>query len=729
MVKKQLKWMLGLSENEHSAPEEMMPATVPGAAQRDYAEYNKLPDIFYGTNYENLYKLEDVFWHYRTELKLDDISNKRVFLCFDGIDYKYVIKVNGDELLRDEGMFSPVKLDISKYIGKTVTAEVVIFPCPKVGNSFSRAESRYSCKAAACYGWDWHPRLLTAGLWGDAYLMIEDNFCIVDFDVSYRLSDNFDSADITLSASTTESGNVVFEVLSDGKTVASETVFSDKTAKTCITLQNPELWSPHEYGSQKTYKVAVSAGDSRIERNLGFRRVELVMNEGSWYRPKGFPMSRSDAPATLKINGRKIFAKGSNFVNAKVFPGEMTEEHYEKLLQMVKEANMNILRIWGGGFVNKESFYDLCDKLGIMVWQEFPLSCNEYPNDDGYLGVLEKEATAIVKRLRTHPSVVLWCGGNELFNSWSKMTDQHHALRLLDKVTYSEDRFTPFIMTSPLNGMGHGNYLNYDDRENCETIQQIMNSNLTAYTEFGCPGMASGEYIRKFMSEEDFNDVSPENKVWIGHHGFGAWRPNSWVRICEVEYFFGGYTDTDDLCEKTQFIQSMCYRSAFEEMRRQWPQCSMALNWCLNEPWPTAANNSIISYPDIKKPAFESVKTALRPFAATLRIPKQLWWEGEKFKADIHILNDSITEKESGKVKIYYSFDGEKILAGEFAYGKIPEQTNVECGSVSFVIPENFSGFISVFLEVEGHPEASSVYKYPCKSREKVIVTVPRLNE
>ena len=130
---------------------------------------------------------------------------------------------------------------------------------------------------------------------------------------------------------------------------------------------------------------------------------------------------------------------------------------------LVRDAHMNILRIWGGGFVNKESFFELCDELGIMVWQEFPLACNEYPDEEHYLSVLKKEATSIVRRLRTHPCAILYCGGNELFNNWSLMTDQHHALRLLNAVCYEEDRCTPFIATSPLNGMGHGSYLNYDE--------------------------------------------------------------------------------------------------------------------------------------------------------------------------------------------------------------------------------------------------------------------------
>ena len=119
----------------------------------------------------------------------------------------------------------------------------------------------------------------------------------------------------------------------------------------------------------------------------------------------------------------------------------------------------NLLRVHGGGSVNKESFYELCDEMGIMVWQEFPLACNEYPDEDEYLDVLKQDAASIICRLRTHPCLVMWCGGNELFNGWSGMTEQHHALRLLDSLCYEYDRFTPFNMTSPLLGMSHGNYV------------------------------------------------------------------------------------------------------------------------------------------------------------------------------------------------------------------------------------------------------------------------------
>ena len=134
----------------------------------------------------------------------------------------------------------------------------------------------------------------------------------------------------------------------------------------------------------------------------------------------------------------------------------MTEEVYLEQLRLVKEAHMNMLRVWGGGYINREAFYTLCDQLGILVWQEFPLACANYPDDEDYLSVLEQESVSILKRLRRHPCLALWSGGNELFNEWSGMTNQSLALRLLEKNCYDLDRHTPFIATSPLYGMGHG---------------------------------------------------------------------------------------------------------------------------------------------------------------------------------------------------------------------------------------------------------------------------------
>ena len=729
-------WTIGYTKDINEDPREMFPAKVPGAAQLDYAAYQGWGPFYQGVNFKDYVWMEDVYWIYRAPLSFILKPGQSATVLFKGIDYRYRISVNGEMLCQDEGMFSHVSVDVTKFAGKEAVLEVLIYPSPKADDSNTRSQARKSCKSAACYGWDWHPRLVTAGLWDEAKLIIQDTYGILNAEVSYRLNEALDKCRIETELVLSKVCGVKLTLKLEQETVL-EQLFDAEAIKEkeadggtfkgtySLTLENPRLWQPSGYGEQPIYTLTIETltpeGEvsEQIERCIGFCRSRLVMNEGSWDLPDAFPKSRSDAPATFEINGQRIFAKGSNWVNAQVFPGEMSKEHYEKLLKLVKDANMNILRIWGGGFINKESFYDLCDELGIMVWQEFPLACNEYPDDEDYLSVLEKEATAIIRRLRTHPCLVLWCGGNELFNNWSKMTDQHHALRLLDSVCYLEDKDTPFIMTSPLNGMAHGHYMNYDEETGQEFITLLTRSHNTAYTEFGCPAVSDIEQIKSFMTDEDYENYGPENEVWIGHHGFQAWRENCWVRIPEVEYFYGSYKDKEDLFMKTELLQSMSYKSCFEEMRKQWPHCAMALNWCFNEPWPTIGNNSLTSWPDKVRPAYHAVKSALRPTLASLRVDRHLWHGGDTFRAEVWMLHDSLEELAGGSITVSYGVGDEPLKEwGILRYDSLSPQTNFRCGMLLFEIPKDFEGELHISLQVEGHSEMSSDYIYLCRKKQ-----------
>ena len=185
----------------------------------------------------------------------------------------------------------------------------------------------------------------------------------------------------------------------------------------------------------------------------------------------------------------------------------------------------------------------------------------------------------------------------------------------------------------------------------------------------------------------------------------------------------------EDLCRKTQFIQAMSYKSNFEEMRKQWPHCAMALNWCLNEPWPTFANNSLISWPDEVRPSYYAVQRALRPRLASLRIDKHLCWAGETFQAGVWVLNDSVEKLEPCEISLYYALeDGPETLAGKLYCPVTAAQSNTECGGMAFAIPEGFSGLIHIRLAVTGKPEMDSEYTYPCRSRAVTVETVKRLN-
>lgn len=724
MITKEFNWKVGYTEDLQLLPREMVPAKVPGAAQLDYMAAKQLPSYLQDDNCRLYSWMEDVYWVYETQLDFSLTDRQIATLVLAGVDYQCVVRVDGAVIAENEGMFTPIYCDVSPYSGKPHKLEVVVFPAPKADDSATRSQARKCCKPAACYGWDWHPRLITSGIYDRAYLKIQDQHCVTYLDAHYTLNDDLSQCRLSAQVGVQTEGVVCLQLLDNDRIVCEETRSCPAGESHFIfTVEQPKLWNPIGYGPQNMYtlRVRTLSGDAIADealRKIGFRRAKLVMNAGSWDGPESFPKSRSDSPATLEINGRRIFAKGSNWVNAHVAPGVLRDADYETLLTLVRDANMNILRIWGGGFVNHETFFDLCDEMGIMVWQEFPLACNEYPDEDPYLAVLEREATSIVRRLRTHPCLTMWCGGNELFNSWSGMTEQHHALRLLDKVCYTEDRFTPFIMTSPLNGMAHGHYCNYDENEKEEFITMLVRSRNTAYTEFGCPGASDPAYIRQYISGENYADCTETNGAWTAHHAFGVWYIEAWLRRPEVNYFFGGFTDTDDLCKKMQFIQTMCYRSYFEEMRKQWPHCAMALNWCFNEPWPTVANNSLLSWPAVPKPCYYSVRNALRPQLASLRIQRHLWWAGETFQGEVWLLNDSLAALNAESLQLFYALgDGEIVPWGTLQIPEVQAQSNRLCGVISFPLPQDFAGQIHVYLTVKDHPEMNSEYTYLCRTK------------
>ena len=730
------EWTLGHAKELSLTPADIIPATVPGATGLDYARAKGYAPYYFGLNYLDYKWMEDEYFTYSTTLDFELCENEHAYLCLDGVDYEFEVRIDGNAIFYKEGAFSPSRIDVSAWGGKIHALDVVIYPIPKLATARrknTRDEAAACCKSASQYSWDWHPRLVPTGIWKDAYLEIH-TAAPVKLDVSYRLSDSLDRADIAVEIDTVGTGSLNLELISpDGKQIFTKAIdFSgSETVKTDLTLENPALWYPTGYGEHPVYTLRASCGTKPIERKIGFRRVKLLRNfDDTNPNEKSFPKTRYPAPATFEVNGVRVFAKGSNWVNTEIFPALMTESRYRELITLVKDANMNILRMWGGGFINHDVFYDICDEMGIMIWQEFMLSCNLHPDDDKYLSVLKSEATYIVKNLRTHPAIVLWCGGNELFNSWSGLTDQSHPLRMLNSLCYELDRFTPFNPTSPLEGMGHGTYNTlFDIRRagkdeaglggdidcviNEEFITVLCRSYFTAYTEFGSSGGASPEYIKKYiMGEEDYNDFSPKNPVWVAHHAFSAWTPDAWARPGEIDYYFGGYTDVDDFMEKSLLVQAASYKALFEEMRRQWPHCSMAINWDFNEPWPCAAGNSLINWPCEPKPAYYAVKDALRPTLASIKTGKNRFLTGERASAELYILNDSRSTLSDLKVNAYILKGDKKELIASGVCPVCAPRANAKFASFEFDVDETLGTVFNLTLEVEGHPEMNSSYKF-----------------
>lgn len=656
----------------------LFPVEVPGNVQYDYAAAKGFADHQYADNYKQFGALEDDAWRYSAELDYSAAEGETVWFYSGGIDYRCEIALNGEALLRHEGSFSRVELELTAHLLPGVNRmTVTIFPNPKRADApVSRSQADSACKAPVCYGWGWHPRLLVSGMWQEAYIETRGSGWISAPSVTYRLSDDLSSADIAFDWECARPVTVSLR--------GPDGVLLWSGSERALHLGDIKLWWCAGEGEQTLYSWTMESADDKKSGRIGFRRSRLVMNAGAWSEPALYPKSRSDAPATFELNGRRIFVKGSNFLTPDIFTGRVTEETYRAQVTLARDAHMNIFRCWGGCGSQKDVFYDICDELGVMVWFEFPLACNNYSEGDDYLGILCQDAADMLLRFREHPSIALWCGGNELFNGWSGMTEQHLALRLLDSLCFRYDRNTPFNMTSPLNGMGHGNYFFFDTETGKDNFATFREARFTCYTEFGPPSIGGAEVIERVMPESSrVFPIVKDDPSWAAHYGTvnRPWRCQQDTLTCFPECKTLG-----ELIEYSDILQSMAFKSIFEESRRQWPHCSMAINWCYNEPWYSVVNRNIIDYDSRPRPAYYAVKDALRPILGTAGIPKFIWRSGELFTADIVLHNDT-REAVERSLRVTLTLGGEETLLLEWR-GRCEAGGNFAGPTVRYKLPD-----------------------------------------
>lgn len=721
-----LDWQIAYHKKETEQPAKWLSANVPGAVQLDVMRDEGYEQPWwYGNNFLQFDWMESYYFTYKTKFEKPRLNDgERMFFFSKGIDYHFKIYLNDVKIWEQEGMFTYVDLDITAYLKTDNELKIVLMPIPTIGVVFEKGKETYrqnareSAKPAVSYGWDWHPRLVTRGIWDETGLIVRNQAYLSDVSVNYTLDETLTTAPISVEIEGKRlAGKIIRWILKDpmGEVVTEkmEHLSSDNHI-IHHSLSEIKLWWPNGYGNPYLYTSEIFLLDensSILEHTIskvGFRKVRLIMNEGGWGQTR-FPATRAVAPASLEVNNRRIFAKGSNWVHPEVFVGLITPELYRTQVTLAKEANFNILRVWGGGITNKEAFFDICDELGIMVWQEFPLACNNYSDDPKYLKVLEQEARSIIKRVRKHACLAIWSGGNELFNSWSGMTDQSLALRLLNSVCYQMDKHTPFIYTSPIYGIGHGHYIFYDRNSGEEVFQWMARAKNTAYTEYAIPSVANIEVLKSFIPQ---NELFPPqlNTAWENHHAFGVWQADSWLEMPTLEKYFGKIKTLENLVAYSQMLQCEGLKFIYEEARRQRPYCSMALNWCYQEPWPSAANNSLINWPNEIKPAYYHVANACRPVLASARIPKFEWQADENFTCDLFMLNDSYMELEKSEIEVIMQYDGKEIVLLTWDCPAAEGFRNLQGPTAHIVIPEMETDLFTILLKVDGKPQYNSAY-------------------
>jgi beta-mannosidase len=724
-------WQLGAHKEPHDAPSEWVPATVPGAVQLDWGLAHDYPDYTFSDHYKKYIWMEDSFWTYRTQLNFPLLkANQRLFFVCGGVDYQFDIGLGDQVIHQQEGMFTPVEIELTTLAKPGDTLWICVHPIPKSflpdpeinDRGRQRGQANRSVKPAVSYGWDFHPRLVPLGIWKDTFLEIRPATYLKSATLDYRLSDNFDKADLSIRATVDgdpADATLAWELIDpDGNTALKHTIPAESGHSTLtITLDHPQLWWPHDQGQPSLYTSKVTlldknnqSVDTRQQR-MGFRRVRLVNNEGTWEQPSIFPKSRSLPPSTFEINGRRIFAKGANWVSPQIFPGLLNRETYLTQLSLAKQANLNLLRCWGGAPVMKDDFFAIADELGIMLWQEFPLACNLYPDDPEYLRILDQESKSIITSLKHHPSIVLWCGGNELFNDWSRMTEQSLPLRLLDSNCFQLDPLRPYMHTSPLEGSAHGPYHFIDWSTNLESLSIYQDSDYIAYNEISLgAGLRPLELLKKFIPENELFPLTP-SPAWVAHKAINPNGSRLHLAPSNIEHYFGESTSIEQLIERSQFLMNEGLRGALEEIRRKKMRTSMALIWCFNEPWPNAAGcGNIVTWYNTPMPAHHYTGLAFRPVLASARIRKIDWSPDEEMTPQLWMLSDANTAIPAGRIEAWLKIGEQETFISEWQHPELAPATNCSGPKLQVKLPPQLPERFSLVIKVPDHPEYGSTY-------------------
>jgi len=597
------------------------PATVPGCVHTDLLDNKLIEDPFFRDNEKKVQWIENEDWEYKCEFEISERLYSREFiqLVFKGIDTYAEIFLNSKPVLSADNMFREWEVDCKKYIVPGKNKLLIRFRS-SAKNDLEKAKQLpyvlpdnrvFTRKAPYQSGWDWGPRLVASGIWRPVIIKAWDNLKIIDINI-VQVSVFKEKANL----------NVVFEVQSskeqsaelsvdiDNKhfTISSDLVPGINAISIPAEINHPRLWWCNGLGESYLYNIKCSLKAdniiySKITKKTGIRTLELLQEPDS--AGKSF---------YFRLNGHPVFIKGANYIPQDNFPPRVTEERYKKLIRSVTDANMNMLRVWGGGIYEEDIFYDLCNENGIMVWQDFMFACAMYPGDTAFVENVRQEAICNIKRLRNHPCIALWCGNNEVDNGWkdwgwqkqfgysdkdsAKIWKDYQEIfhRLLPEVLAKYDPSRPYLPSSPLYGWGHKeNFLEGDSHYwgvwwGQEPFE-IFNTKVGRFmSEYGFQAFPDIKTIKAFTTPEDM-EINSEIMLSHQKHPIGNKLINTYM---ERDYNIPG--DFDHYIYVSQLLQAKGIIMAIEAHRRAKPYCMGTLYWQLNDCWPVISWSGIDSY-------------------------------------------------------------------------------------------------------------------------------------
>lgn len=599
------------------------PASVPGCVMTDLFSNRLIEEPFLRDNADKLNWVGQTYWIYQTAIQAtpDLLAYQNIELVFKGLDTYARIYLNGVQMASTDNMFREWRLSCAKLLRPGPNVLEVHFasatnrvlpslrhlahPLPAPSDPGDKT-SPYTRKAPYQYGWDWAPRLLNAGIWKPAFLEAWDKVRIADLqvfqeDVSPELAHL--KAEVELASTTASRVHVSVKDLANNLALFGGDI-SLKPGPNRMTLRgavpNPRIWWPNGLGTQALYSLEahVSVDGKVVDRRstrIGIRKVELRQRPDAW--GKSFEFVVNDVP---------VFAKGGNWVPADVFPQRVTLERYRAMIGACRAANMNMLRVWGGGLYESDEFYDLCDEMGILVWQDFVFANALYPASESFLENVRREASDNVRRLRNHPSLALWCGNNEVETGWfdwgwkkrfpASFWDDYKRLfhGLLPGVCRVLDPGRPYWPSSPSS--------NLEDKANSRSTGDVHYWDVWLDSR---PFKAFEAILPRFMSEYGFQsfpsvktmawfsggqDLHPQGNVMAAHQKGNRGTERIHRAVGQV---YGKPLNTDSGVYLSQLAQAEAIRIAAEHLRRNMPRSMGSLYWQINDCWPAISWSGI----------------------------------------------------------------------------------------------------------------------------------------
>lgn len=617
------------------------PATVPGVVHTDLMDNGIIDDPFYRLNERSIQWIDKEDWIYKTELKVDEelLRKSNIELDFKGLDTYADIYLNDSCILKANNMFrewkvavkhllkesgnelkvylhSPIKTDLPRF-------ELIPYPVDagndqsENGGIFDKKLSVIARKAGYHYGWDWGPRIVTSGIWRPVYIVGWDNAKIENVQyIQRKVSDK--QADLTAKATVfaEKEGEVTLNVATIGEKHSWNRTAHVSVGQNVIdidfSIKKPKLWWTNGLGEAFLYPFTATISMNGEEAdthsaNIGLRSLRVVRDKDA-----------NGCSFYFELNGVKLFAKGANYIPQDNFLPRVTHEKYEKTVLDAKNVNMNMLRVWGGGIYENDVFYDLCDKNGILVWQDFMFACSTYPLDSEIEKNIRQEAIENIIRLRNHPCIAIWCGSNETHTAWfnwgwmprykkagtyDAMWKDHQRLfqELLPEIVQKYDESTFYWPSSPYGGdpeakcesgednwnpNGDGHY--WGVWQGIDPIERFNKVRSRFFSEYGFQSFPDYRSVMKYAPEERDHDIYSD--VMMAHQRGGSVANERIETI--INRYYHKPKDFKSFLYTSILLQGDAIKTAMEAHRRMMPYNMGSLFWQHNDCWPVASWSS-----------------------------------------------------------------------------------------------------------------------------------------